>query len=200
MTKDNDMKIIGITGGVGSGKSAVLEHLRSEYQAVVYLSDEVAKKLQQEGEICYEQIVQHFGKEILAEDGQINRGELAKIVFSNEKELQVLNQIVHPAVRTFFLNAIEQNRKAGTRYLIIEAALLLENNYDEICDEIWYIHASEEVRRIRLKISRGYDDEKISNMIASQLPEREFFKRCDAVVENSGDFEETKRQIGELLE
>ena len=193
------MKIIGITGGVGSGKSAVLEHLSSEYQAVVYLSDDVARNLQQKGEICYEQIVAHFGNGILAADGQIDRAALAKIVFSDEAELLVLNQIVHPAVRTFFINAIEEHRQAGTAYLIIEAALLLENNYDEICDEIWYIHTSEEVRRIRLKASRGYDDEKITNIMASQLPEKEFFERCDAVIENSGDFEETKKQIGELL-
>ena len=181
------MKIIGITGGVGSGKSAVLDHLSSEYGAVVYLSDDVARNLQQKGEHCYDQIVEHFGKDILAENGQIDRGSLAKIVFTDESELQVLNEIVHPAVRTFFENTIEENRQLGTKYLIIEAALLLENNYDEICDEIWYIHTSEEVRRIRLKASRGYDDDKISNIIASQLPEKEFFERCDAVIENSGD-------------
>lgn len=193
------MKIIGITGGVGSGKSAVLEHLSSDYQAVVYLADDVARNLQQKGEICYEQIVAHFGQDILAADGQIDRAALAKIVFTDPSELQVLNRIVHPAVRTFIINEIEKNRQAGTRYLIIEAALLLESKYDEICDEIWYIHTSEEVRRIRLKASRGYDDEKISNIIASQLPEKEFFERCDAVIENSGDFEDTKKQIGELL-
>ena len=107
--------------------------------------------------------------------------------------------MVHPAVREYLLSEIERQKVEHTAYFIIEAALLLENDYRAICDEIWYIHTSEDVRRQRLKESRGYDDRKISEIIASQLPESEFYAKCDAVVENDGDFEETRRQIGELL-
>ena len=194
------MKIIGITGGVGCGKSKVLEFLQNKYQAVVYQADEVAKSLQRKGEECYCQIVECFGTEILADDGELDRGKLAEVVFSEEAKLQCLNRIVHPAVRLFFDRAIEECRAKQVKYLIIEAALLLENDYDAICDEIWYIHTSEEIRRERLKSSRGYHDEKIDGIMASQLPEKDFMERCDFVVENSGDFQETIRQIGELLE
>ena len=191
------MKIIGITGGVGSGKSKVLECLEQEFGAKVYQADEIAKELQKKGQTCYREMVRYFGKEILALDGEIDRPKLAGIVFKEEEKL--LNQMVHPAVREYLLSEIERQKEEHTAYFIIEAALLLENDYRAICDEIWYIHTSEDVRRQRLKESRGYDDRKISEIIASQLPESEFYAKCDAVVENDGDFEETRRQIGELL-
>ena len=193
------MKIIGITGGVGSGKSKVLECLEQEFGAKVYQADEIAKELQKKGQTCYREMVRYFGKEILALDGEIDRPKLAGIVFKEEEKLLRLNQMVHPAVREYLLSEIERQKEEHTAYFIIEAALLLENDYRASCDEIWYIHTSEDVRRQRLKESRGYDDRKISEIIASQLPESEFYAKCDAVVENDGDFEETRRQIGELL-
>lgn len=193
------MKIIGITGGVGSGKSKVLDCLEQEFCAKVYQADEVAKELQKKGHSCYDAMVAYFGEQILDATGEIDRPKLAGIVFKDEEKLLRLNQMVHPAVREYLVSEIERQKKEKTDYFIIEAALLLENDYRAICDEIWYIHTSEEVRRQRLKESRGYDDQKISEIIASQLPESEFFAKCDAVVENDGDFEETRRQIGELL-
>lgn len=177
------MKIIGITGGVGSGKSKVLECLEQEFGAKVYQADEIAKELQKKGQTCYREMVRYFGKEILALDGEIDRPKLAGIVFKEEEKLLRLNQMVHPAVREYLLSEIERQKEEHTAYFIIEAALLLENDYRAICDEIWYIHTSEDVRRQRLKESRGYDDRKISEIIASQLPESEFYAKCDAVVE-----------------
>ena len=170
-----------------------------EFGAKVYQADEIAKELQKIGQTCYREMVRYFGKEILALDGEIDRPKLAGIVFKEEEKLLRLNQMVHPAVREYLLSEIERQKEEHTAYFIIEAALLLENDYRAICDEIWYIHTSEDVRRQRLKESRGYDDRKISEIIASQLPESEFYAKCDAVVENDGDFEETRRQIGELL-
>lgn len=193
------MKVVGITGGVGSGKSMVLAHLKEAYHGMVYELDQVAKDLQRKGTSCYEEIVQCFGSGILAKDGELDRKHLAEIVFSTPEKLEQLNHIVHPAVTDYVLQEIEGARNTGVKYFFIEAALLLENDYDAICDELWYIHTSESVRRERLKASRGYTDHKIDEIIASQLPEEVFFQRCDYVIENSGDFEETKRQIGELL-
>ncbi|MCI8293324.1 MAG: dephospho-CoA kinase [Hespellia sp.] len=194
------MKIIGITGGVGSGKSEVLKHLQREYGAVVYQADEIAKQLQRKGTPCYERILSHFGRQILAADGELDRIKLAEIVFAKEEELAVLNRIVHPEVKSFLQQEIDRHKAAGTHYLIIEAALLLENDYDAICDEIWYIHTEKEIRRERLKASRGYEDGKIEAIVASQMSDEVFRQRCDVVIENSRDFFETKQQIGELLE
>lgn len=193
------MRIIGITGGVGAGKSRVLDFLQEQYGASVYKADEVAKALQKKGEVCYDEIVAGFGKEILDPEGELDRIKLAEIIFADPQKLRQLNQIVHPAVRKYLLLHIEEERKKQTQYMIIEAALLLEEGYDEICDEIWYIYASEEVRKERLMCSRGYGEEKVKQIMASQLSEELFRSKCNVSIENNRDFEDTMRQIGELL-
>ena len=93
------MKVIGITGGVGSGKSQILEYLNSKYGATICMADEVARRLQKKGTECFDAIVAHFGEDILDEKGELDRPKLAEIVFSDNDELQVLNNIVHPAVK-----------------------------------------------------------------------------------------------------
>lgn len=93
------MKIIGITGGVGAGKTQILEYLSDKYGASVCQTDKVAKKLQKKGGICYDPIVEHFGTEILDEKGELDRKKLSDIVFGDPKELNVLNEIVHRGKR-----------------------------------------------------------------------------------------------------
>lgn len=193
------MKVLGITGGVGSGKSRILEYLRNEYGAVVFQLDEVAKELQQKGRSCYTQIIERFGEEVVAADGELNREKLAQIVFQNEEKLKVLNEIVHPAVKLQTEKEIAEQEGKETPLFVIEAALLPTAGYEEICDEMWYIYTEETVRRGRLKASRGYTDEKITDMIQSQPLEAVYRRGCTAVIDNSGSFEETKKQIGELL-
>lgn len=193
------MKVLGITGGVGSGKSQVLEYLKIQYGAVICQLDEVAKELQKKGMVCYDKIVEAFGSEILEEDGELNRAKLGKIVFRQEEELQKLNAIVHPEVKRQIRQNIEEKIEENVSLYVIEAALLPSAGYEEICDEMWYIYAKEPVRRERLKSSRGYTDRKITSMIQSQPPESVFRRTCTAVIDNSGSFEETKKQIGELM-
>ena len=171
------MKVIGITGGVGSGKSEVLKFLEQEYGAVVCQMDEVAKQIQKKGTQAFSRIVQEFGEQIVGNNGELDRMKLGSCVFADEKKLQRLNDIVHPEVLEW----------------------LIEDKYDEICDELWYIYTDEAVRRERLKSSRHYTDEKITRMIASQPVEEVFRKACTVVIDNSGDFEATKRQIGDRL-
>lgn len=193
------MKIIGITGGVGSGKSRVLSYMKDQYGAVVCQADHVAWELQEPGQKCYIQIVTHFGKNILNEDRTINRRELGQIVFSDNKKLLVLNGIMHPAVKETIVEQIEKEQKNGTEYFVLEAALLLEDGYSQICDELWYIYTGEKTRRLRLKESRAYSDEKIDAIMASQLSEEIFRKECQIVIDNSGDFEDTCYQIDEAM-
>ena len=185
------MKIIGITGGVGSGKSQVLSFLEEKYNAVICQADQVAWKLQEPGQSSYVAIVDYFGDDILNEDKTINRSALGQIVFNNDKKLQKLNEITHPAVKNYIKEQIELEKNKGSKLFIIEAALLLEDHYDEICDEIWYIFTREEVRRERLKESRNYTDEKINSMIASQQTEEYFRQHCQLTIDNSGNFEDT---------
>ena len=194
------MRKIGITGGVGSGKSKVLEYLSQKNGVAVYQADIIARELQASGQECYRQIVEHFGTGILGEDGEIDRRILAKLVFQNLEALKVLNGLVHPAVNVQIQKLIESENAHGTKLFVLEAALLTEEFYRTILDEIWYIYAEESVRRERLKKSRNYSDEKITSMIQSQPSEDTFRRVCDKVIDNTGEFEDTIKQIDALLE
>lgn len=194
------MKIIGITGGVGSGKSRVLSYMEEKFDAVICQADHVAWELQDPGQKCYAQIVEHFGKNILNDDGTINRRKLGEVVFCNRDELFVLNEIMHPAVKETIVQMIQSEQEKGTDYFVLEAALLLEDGYSQICDELWYIYTDEDTRRLRLKESRAYSDEKIDAIMASQLPEEVFRRECQIVIDNSGDFEDTCYQVDKVMQ
>lgn len=194
------MKVIGITGGVGAGKSEVLSYLTRKHGAVICQADIVARNLEKKGTICYRQIVEHFGVNILQENGRIDRGRLAEVVFGNDEELQVLNGIVHPAVKRRITQLICEEEKNGKELFVLEAALLLDDHYDEICDEIWYIYAEDSVRKKRLKLSRGYSDEKIDAIFRSQRSRDEFLNKCDRAVDNSWDFDNTCVQLDSIID
>ena len=193
------MKVIGVTGGVGAGKSEVLGYIAEHWNATVVEADEVGYLVMRPGKACYSAIVDLFGTEIVKEDQTLDREQIAKIVFEDKEMLAKMNGIVHPAVKEYIKKAIKREEENETNIFIVEAALLIEDKYDEICDELWYIYTDEAVRRERLKSSRHYTDEKITRMIASQPVEEVFRKACTVVIDNSGDFEATKRQIGDRL-
>lgn len=194
------MRIIGITGGVGSGKSEVLGYLKDRWGAEVLALDEVSRRLLDRDEAGYMKTVELFGEEILKEDGTIDRPAVAKLVFADKALREALNGIIHPLVKEEALLRIADARERDVRLFVIEAALLIEGKYDAICDEMWYIHADAAVRAERLRRSRGYDDSRIRGVMAGQLSEAEFYAHCGQVIENSGDFSETKRQIDRLIQ
>ena len=193
------MKVIGITGGVGSGKSQVLGYLEKIYKAKVCQLDEVAKELQKRGKPCFQKIVETFGEQVVGEDGELNRPVLSSIVFQDAGKLEMLNEIVHPQVKVEVTRQIIEEQKKDTPLFVIESALLPEAGYEDICQEMWYIYTKEAIRRERLKASRGYSDERITRMIASQNSEELFREVCTHVIDNSGDFKDTEKQIGEIL-
>ena len=143
------MKFIGITGGVGAGKSAVLDYLATKPGVRVMLADEIAHELMEPGTDCYEQIRQAFPEhDIYKEDGHFDRIKLAKVIFSDENKRAGMNGIVHPAVKAYVIAEAKRERQEGTlALLVLEAALLIEEHYDEICDELWYIYTREEIRK-----------------------------------------------------
>lgn len=194
------MLIIGITGGVGAGKSSVLQYMEANYKCRVILADDVGNRVKLPGEICYNQLVELLGRDILNEEGYIDRNRMASLIFSDKELLAKVNAIIHPAVKEYILTEIEKEKQAQVYdFFFIEAALLIECGYGEHVDELWYIHASEDVRRARLKASRGYSDEKVSQIINGQLKEEEFRESCQVVIDNGMDLEETKKQIDKLL-
>ncbi|MCI9439689.1 MAG: dephospho-CoA kinase [Ruminococcus sp.] len=193
------MKVLGITGGIGSGKSEVLKYLEETYDAFVCPLDNVARLLQKSGQECFDRIVERFGKDILGSDGELDRERLGAVVFSNLEKLAVLNGIVHPGVKLWVRQDILQKEKEGTRLYVLESALFPDVEYRDICEEMWYIYAKEPIRRQRLKEFRHYTEEKIQRILKSQPSEQAFRNISTAVIENSGAFEDTMKQIGELL-
>lgn len=195
------MKFIGITGGVGAGKSAILDYLKNKPDTKVMLADEIAHELMVPGTQCYDRLKAEFGTEdIYQKDGFFDRIKLAQVIFSDDEKRKKLNGIVHPAVRKYVIGQAAYERKEGKiKILVLEAALLIEEHYDEICDELWYIYTSEENRRIRLKKQRNYSDEKINEIFNSQLTDEKFRKACRVVIDNNGTIEAAEAQIEAAL-
>lgn len=152
------------------------------------------------GGISYKGIVKAFGKGIVKADGFIDREVLGSIVFCSEKKLKILNEITHKNVDEEIMRQIGKLQKEDPDALVVcEAALLVGAQYESLFDQLWYIYTREDIRFQRLKASRGYSDRKIRQMIGSQKTEEEFKEAATHVIDNSGDIEETKGQIREIL-
>ena len=197
------MKVIGITGGVGAGKSTVVDILRKHFETEYLHCDVIAHEVMEPGGSAHEELLRLFGKDIVNEDGMLNRTKLYEVAFLGGR-VEELNACVHPKVRDFVEERIAFLRKSGfSGMVLIEAALLIEAGYKEICDELWYIYADEQIRRKRLKESRNYSDEKIDSIMESQLDEEEFRKHCKVVIDNSGSlaksYEQIDRKLGDYL-
>lgn len=194
------MYIIGITGGVGAGKSTILDYLERRYHAYTVQADQTAHELMEPDGSCYQPVLELLGREILDDRGYIDRKKTAGLIFPCPDLLKQMNQIVHPAVKQEIRRRIAAEKSAGREIFVIEAALLLEDHYDEICEDMWYIYGEETIRRQRLKQQRGYSDEKISDILRNQLSDAVFRENCSYVVENNGDLQTTYRQIDERIE
>lgn len=195
------MKILGITGGVGAGKSTILDYIQKMHKARVIQCDKVGHMVQEPGQSCYYRIVESFGTGILNGDQTISREKLSAAVFHDLDALHRLNQIVHPAVKEYIIKEIETERtRKKVPFVVIEAALLLEDHYDKICDEIWYVYANEAVRTERLMKTRGYSYEKARGIMANQMKESGYRARCSVVIDNSSTIvENTYDQIDQRL-
>jgi len=193
--------VIGITGGIGSGKSTILELLKNEYDGFVIEADKVGHILMEPGNPAYTQIVDYFGKDILNPDNTINRKKLGNIVFVDNGKLDKLNSIIHPLVKKYISNFINETKSKNDCCLIfVEAALLIEDNYDEICDYLWYIFADKDIRFERINKSRNMTRTAFENIVNNQLSDDAFRNKCDVVIDNSFTSENTKEQIDRALE
>lgn len=273
------MKVIGITGGVGAGKSAILKYISQNYNAEILLADEVAHIVKEPGEICYKPLIELLGEDVLQKNEEsdltdelqttekpdrtdesqandvkesanesqttkitmkdelqttksdidsnmkqttdlsssqderteniienakqlpkIDRKKMAEKIFSDAVILEKVNQLIHPAVKKYIVDAIERARNEGKLdYFFVEAALLIEDHYDQVVDEMWYIDADPTIRRERLKETRGYSDEKVDAIMATQLSADEYRKHCKVVINNSTTKEAAYEQIDKAL-
>ncbi len=194
------MKVIGLTGGIGSGKSLVANILRDKYKAYILDTDSIAKAQMEPGGTSYEEVVNYIGDSILEPDGRINRTKLASIIFDDEDKRLRINEITHPKVLEQVKAEIQAVRDSGTSpYLLVETALMMEAGYDYICDEVWYVYAPEEERRERLKRDRSYTDEKINSIFQNQSKEEAFRKTYSKVIENVGDIRLLEEQVNAFI-
>ena len=195
------MLILGITGGVGSGKSKILYDLSNLYGAYIVETDKLARTLMEPGQTVYQAVVEAFGTEILQaeEPYAIDRAKFAQIVFADKEKLAQLNALTHPAVKAWIRKDIEEKRKQDVKIYVIEAALLIQDGYKEICDEIWYIYVNEETRIKRLMKQRGYTEERCRAMFHSQEPESYYRKYADFTINNQLDYENSSKQLKDRL-
>lgn len=189
-------RVYGLTGGVGSGKSMVLNLLRERYGAFVLEADKVAKELMEPGGAAFERIVALMGPGILLPEGHIDRDEMSRRMFRDPELVLKVNAIVHPETCRVSMKAIEEAQEA---LVIYEAALPREANFRDFCDAVIYVWASRETRIRRLIQGRGYSPEKCESIMNSQLSDGEFRSLADVTLNNDGSPEETEAALETLM-
>lgn len=193
------MRIIGITGGVGSGKSRILDYLSERRGATVIRLDDLGHEVMKKGAEAFDGVIAIFGRDVIRPDGELDRAAIATRILEDPAEKKRLEAVVLPCVREKTEKLIKEHRDAGAALLIIESATLIETGYGEICDEVWYIYADIDTRVARLRRSRGYSDFRIYNTMANQMHEGEFRENADYIIDNSGDFSATARAADQRL-
>jgi len=191
------MKVIGLTGGIGSGKSTVSQFL-AELGAVILDADKVGHEALKPDTEVWREVVAAFGRQILTPDGDINREKLGEIVFGNSESLSRLNQIMHPRMYTMVKAQLEGYRKQGVGAVVLEAPLLIEANWTSLVDEVWVMVASEATVLRRLKENFGLSEPESLARIHSQLPSEERVKYADVIINTDCDLDELKAKVKEL--
>ena len=211
--RPNNVFVIGLTGGVGSGKSLVLEYLKDKYNCLVIKADDIGNEVKLKGRECYDDIVSLLGEDILGPDKEIIKNKMADKIFSDEDLIEKVNAIIHPVVKKVISEQMDEDN-GKHKFVVVEAALLIEAQYFDLFDEVWVIDADKEVRIKRLMESRGYSLEKCANIIANQNgldyyclqsdifsnenPESDYYGI--RVIQNNSSTEDLKDAIDEVME
>ncbi len=191
------MKIIGLTGGIGSGKSTAAKIL-AEFGAKVIDADKVAHEVFNPGTEGLQKVVETFGNVVLKANGEIDRKKLGEIVFNDPSALSTLNEIIHPRAYELTKSRLEKFRNQGVDVVVLEVILLVEAGWDHLADEIWVTVASENTVVNRLQESRGLTKEEILTRIHAQTPNNERIKHADVVIENDGSYKDLKAKLYKL--
>lgn len=188
------MKVIGLTGGIGSGKSTVAQFLAELGASIVDL-DKVGHEALRKGSQAWEQVVGEFGKDILTAGGEIDRIKLGRIVFGNHKALMRLNQIVHPAIDNIVKAKIEEYHRQGVRVVVLEAAAMLEAGKTEQVDELWVIVAPEAIMYKRVMERGGLSKKETRARIKAQLSNEKRIRQADVVIDTDCTLDELKNRV-----
>ncbi|AJH24954.1 MULTISPECIES: dephospho-CoA kinase [Bacillus] len=190
--------VIGLTGGIASGKSTVARMLIDKKITVID-ADVIAKQAVEKGMPAYRQIVEAFGKDILLENGDIDRKKLGSIVFTDEQKRLKLNQIVHPAVRAEMLKQRDEAIARKEQFVVLDIPLLYESGLDYLVGKVLVVTVPADIQLKRLMERNSLTEEEAMSRITSQMPLADKTKKADAVIDNSGSLEHTKHQLEEVL-
>jgi len=193
------MKVIGLTGGTGSGKSVVSRSLAAA-GAVIIDADQIAHEIIEKGKPAYAEIVAYYSRDILDTEGNIMRKKLGEIVFHDGEKLAFLNQCTHKYICAETERQIAAAKAAGTAAaIILDAPLLLEAGLEKVCDVVWVVYAEPEVRARRVMERDGVTYELAKARIANQKSWEEYRQAADAVIDNSKDIAHLQAQLSALL-
>lgn len=190
--------VIGLTGGIASGKSTVANMLIDKGITVID-ADIIAKQAVERGMPAYRQIIDEFGEDILLENGDIDRRRLGALVFTNEQKRLALNSIVHPAVREEMLKRRDESIANQETFVVLDIPLLFESKLESLVDKIIVVSVTKELQLERLIKRNQLTEEEALSRIRSQMPLEEKVSRADNVIDNSGTLEETKQRLEEIL-
>ena len=189
-------KIIGITGGVGAGKSSVLAVLKNDFGAKIILADLVAHDLMEPGSLGLRKVTEALGTSFLTPDGAVDRKALADLIFRDKEALKTMHSIIHPLV----WKTMKEEAEAASENLVIIEAAVFDTAPKNFFDELWYVYTTKENRIVRLMENRGYSREKCEDIIGRQASEEEYRALCSRVIDNNGDESDIKRQLKEILD
>ena len=189
--------VIGITGGIASGKSTISLLLKKLGASIIDV-DLIGREVVQKGEKAYNEIVKYFGEDILLLNGEINRKKLGDMVFSDKEKLHVLNGITHPEIIRRVVDKIKELKENDAQVIVIDAAILVEMGLDKYCDSIWLIHIDKETQLNRLMERDRFVYLDAINRIKSQYENEDKFWIADIIINNNKPLEVIEKEIKEL--
>ena len=191
------MFVIGLTGGIGTGKTEVTHVLR-ELGAVVIESDKVAHLSYRPGTDAYDEIIDQFGKEVLDDSGVIDRGKLGGLVFAGPDLRIQLEKIVWPAVRSWITERLIQEKERGTKIIVIEVPKLFEAGWEDLADAIWTVEAPSSAIAQRVNVRSNVSETEKNARVQAQITRAERAKRADLLIENSAELADLRERITNL--
>lgn len=190
--------VIGLTGGIASGKSTVSNMIK-EMGITVVDADQISRDVVEIGKPAYNQIVDVFGIDILQEDQTLDRGKLGALIFSDQKKREQLNKIVHPEVRKEMLQQVEEEKKQGAKLVVLDIPLLFESKLTYMVEKTILVYVDEQTQLERLMRRNNYTKKEAKLRIQSQHPLKEKRKLADEIIDNNGSVENTQIQLEAVL-
>ena len=192
------MKIVGLTGGISSGKSTVSSYFK-QLEIPVIDADEVARKVVEPNSQGAREIRKTFGSDVFEEDGSLNRQKLGSLIFSNAENRQKLDDLLQPLIKIMILDEIEEYRQKGENMIVLDLPLLFEKQYEELCEEIIVVYIPKELQLERLMRRNQYTKQEALSRIDSQLSIEAKRKRATVLLDNQGTIQQLYHQVEQWL-